>query len=579
MDVRSLQQLIVERTPQQLSLQGPLSPGFIFLWKLALERKAIDPDVALIESIAQAQTRASLLLIALSLRHGGNPNMYVATPGVGTIHLLGYVYAKLLPTIGTADPELIELIVAMLVIAGSKPVMPIFDPSGGKINPTGLPDPRKATMDVPQWLREQGVIGLLEKLPPNLYSTLNPAIANELAVLLDRVDLKPSVTNTELSSIIKAFSDHMLTNMKIVESWRHDGLDYVSLKETVIYYNRPAFIYLLDQGLGPSYNLVDFILTRMNESREQGLSLLQEEDEKLLTEALARGVELDQEQLTLLRQNGQAVVERIEKVYQEPYWKKTCQVTKGPVSPRLQSLAFGLNLDPSQGKDKASLCHSLEKLATAEPDKLVSAAVKRQQERISASVSEVTEYIDNEGGPAFVCRNRSLLPHDPYEYADEELASYRDEQGVVWCFTSNMFETLIGHGLNPYTNQKLPSSFLHQLTSQLAKLKQLKVDYSNPVTFEETITRLRSPDVITNEESDKILRQFIQLGERNGIMEEQLKQISVDKMKEGLRALGYQVQLPKNSPGALRDTAWVVVTASASKPEVATRFFTAIKQN
>lgn len=55
----------------------PIDPEFNLILHRALERKAMSPDVAILQAIPRSVTNQYLTSITLCLRFGDNPNMYV----------------------------------------------------------------------------------------------------------------------------------------------------------------------------------------------------------------------------------------------------------------------------------------------------------------------------------------------------------------------------------------------------------------------------------------------------------------------------------------------------------------------
>ena len=53
------------------------------------------------------------------------------------------------------------------------------------------------------------------------------------------------------------------------------------------------------------------------------------------------------------------------------------------------------------------------------------------------------------------------------------MAFYKDDEGELWCFTSDFFESMIASNRNPYTNKPLPRLFLETIKTQLNILKFL----------------------------------------------------------------------------------------------------------
>ena len=544
-----------------------INPEFVFLWREALLTGKLNYDVALVQAIYQARNREALILIALAIRYGANPNMYVSTPRIGSLHILGYVYTVLLPMV--PDTELIELIIVMLLLSGSKGSMPVFDATGGKIVENPMESSAKG-LNITEWIQEQGIDSIIGKVGVDVAAALDLDVVTQMGIFLDRLDLIVTpITNDYMVNTIRSFSGKILVKAPPKKTWIFNGIDYDVMEEAILYINSTAVLYFLDAGVIPSYLLINKLLLQI----QQHHGRVREEEEKMLLAMISRGVTLDREQFAMFEGDfaGKVMTE-----YDQPYWKKVCRVrTDEIITDRLRHLAFSLNIDPTL--EKASVCDALKQMTSAEPDKLLAAAVKRQQQRTSGDLSLVSEYI-NSNPPQLVCRNRTLLQHDPFEYGDVELATYRDEQEVVWCFTSDMFENLVKNGTNPYTMQKLPQSFTEQLSLQLETLKRLGIDYMKPISFEEAVKGLTEKDEISNIETDKIVASIIALAALNGVNERELRSKSVFHLQEALAAIGVQADLGNLSSShtfaTFARTANIILR---KKPELAADLFSVLQ--
>src|SRR5262249_21155172 len=136
-----------------------------------------------------------------------------------------------------------------------------------------------------------------------------------------------------------------------------------------------------------------------------------------------------------------------------------------------------------------------------------------------------------------VCRNKALLPNDPLDYNDIDLAYYRDDQGAVWCFASDTFDSLLENGVNPYNNTVLPNSFIEELRYRITILKRLGIDATAngiyvsriPTTFARSIDSLTAKDTISEKTSGAYLDNFIRLANQNGISSETIRTLSKDR--------------------------------------------------
>lgn len=518
------------------------SAELVVLWREGFLREILNPDLALIQSIKAARTQKYLLLVALALRAGGNPNIYVSVPRYGNMHLLAYNY---LVHQNNPDLELTELITSLLLLSGARPAMLALDPLGGKIEgPLEFAtDPTRMTgSDVVTWLQQQGYDTMLSEVDVDIATALKPEVLQHLGILLNRAEYAPkTITASGMIDVIASFAHVLYPRFTVpIAEWAFDGLDYDLIEAAVKSINPGALSYLLDQGATTSYVLMNTVLLQYRRHRQMGLTVVTDSDAEILLELIRRGALMDREQFAILSVLGGDLVAKVQQEYDLPYWRKACKNPKSAVSGRLRRLAFNLNLDPTL--QKSSVCEALRELSGADATQLTAAATKRQQQRISSDLSLISEYV-NSNPPLFTCRNRSLLQEDPFAYGDVELAAYRDSQEVIWCYTSDMFENLLASGKNPYNMQPLPETFKAQLELQLETLKRLHIDYMDPVPINHALAELNRKDEISNVGTERIIKSILTQAAINGVSEEILRNQSPDQLEAALASIGIYAPL------------------------------------
>lgn len=548
-----------------------IDPEFNLILYRALERKAMNPDVAILQAIPRSVTNEYLTSIALCLRFGANPNMYVNAPKLGNIHLLGYIYYVLggnrLTTV-VADPSVLNTIVLMCVIKGARPSLPIFDSNAGKIRSEVSMSDGTSSISVIEWLNDQGYPHILEQVnvsdPNELQKSVAPDSLTQLAIYLDMPTLASRpFESRDMINAIRTHSHSTFERIPVLDVVVM--MDFKSLDEAVIDLNATAYTGLLAKGQSPSYLLVNRILIDMKYFKDQGGIIALKELEYMLIQSVNTGTPLDLDQRTILATLGPDIVDVVSKSYGVPYWLKVCKnphsASRTPAE--LRNLATALNLDPSMSK--AALCDNISTLAKVDKDALKEAAKRRQQMRMIADLGTMNEFLNGKT-PNLTCRNRSSFTHDPLEYNDIDIAYYRDDQGAVWCFPSDTFAALVETGVNPYNQTVLPDSFVDQLKYQLNVLQLLGVQAGQgevgvylsktPATFISAIDSLTSPDTITEKTSAQAVQEFISRGSQNGISPQTLRAATKDQMMAALRTINYDVNLaPLTSSHALITTA------------------------
>lgn len=564
--------------------QGPIDSEFNLILYRAFENKALNPDMAILQAISYATTVEYLIPVALCLRFGADPNMYVNAPTLGAIHILGYVYYVLGDKLQAVNPEVRNTIIMMLVIKGARPSHPMFSSNGGKVQRES--QMRSESRSVLEWLNDQGYDHILDQVnvtdPAHLQKVLDPEALVQLSIYLDMPTLaarpfKPG----DMPYAIQSHSHEVFNRIPVLHV--QVNLDYKTLRDAVIYLNGTAYVRLLSQGQVPSYLLLNDIIADMVHYHNSDGAIAMRELQHMLVQSVASGSQLDQDQRTLMSSLGQNVVNSVMKEYNVPYWKKACKFpnSQAPVPTHLKRIAISLNIDPTMSK--AAICQKISKLSEADKDALKEAAKRRQSMRLAAEMGTLNEFLNGQT-PHITCRNRNVLPHDPLDYNDHDIAAYRDDQGAVWCFPSDTFASLLETGVNPHNQTALPQSFKIKLRYKLEVLRLLDIDadqgsiglYSSrvPITFSQAIDDLTKPDAISERDSEGAWRHLLQLSAAAGVTVETLRSLSKEDMMAALRTIGYDVNLrPFSHSHALVTMAHIVRNANS---DLRPKFFDAL---
>jgi hypothetical protein len=578
-------------TPMEINrlFQYPITPEFIVTLYRALQDGAIDPDVTVLQVLTKAKTKDYLIPIALCLRFGADANMYVQAPNIGIIHILGYIYITLSKI--NADPSVMTAIVLMFLGKGARATLPLFDKKAGQIRKPGEMIP--TTLTVSEWLNDQGYNTILDKVDINDPYELEKIMEDKetlvkLSLLLDDpVLMIRDYKSSDLSLAIKCFST--MSFDKIPIPFTMVMMDHKTLWEAVDYLNATAFDKLLLVGQLPSYLLMNKIIMTMIRFKDTGFIVAVQELRKMLLAAIAIGTQLDKDQLNLISMLGQDVLVAVNKEYEQPYWRKICKSnTANHQAPEaLRRLAISLNLDSTMSKN--GICDAISSLAQADPDIVKEAARRRQQLRMSSDLGYITEFIQG-NIPALVPRNKNLLQYDAFDYNDIDVAYYRDDQGAVWYFSSDMFASLVETGKNPYNNTMMPPSFMETLKCQMDVLKRLGIDVNEgevgvyaskiAVTYDKSIDSLQEKDIVSEKASERAVNRFIQLACENGVSSDTIKSLTKEKMIESLKSIQFNVNYQSLSTShALVTTARIIQHVNKTNPQLTKTYFNALRGN
>lgn len=555
----------------------PASPMFNMYLHAALglsgamgKTVAIDKDAALLAAIGKVKGRSDLLSVALCLRSGANPNLYVNAPGYGVMHVLAYAHVVL--SKAKRVDQLLLTVVLLLLMRGSSPSLMVYDGKAGtgegiEVITTGA--------TVSGWLEENGYETVFARAHDRqtVISSSNSETLKVLSLLLN----DPEVSSADFAAedvlpAIRSFSGRVLPHLPVHNIKR--GTDYVALDTAVDAFNLEAYSFFLSKGQEPSYVCVNKMLYGMT----QGRALVTAVYEQMLRAAIDAGVQLDQDQSNVMVTLPGDLSNSLREHYAKPYWKKTCSyLATGDVPAKLRQLAYSLNIDSTS--DKKTVCGKIEKMAAADPTLLKAAAMRRKHMRAASELSAVNEFL-TDATPTLTFRNASSFGGvDPLEYNDWDVVYYKDAQGAAWVFTSNMFPMLLGNGMNPHNGTRLPGSVLDEMRYKLGVLQRMGIDASTintraPRTFDASVDAINAPDSAYEEETAAAYARFLARGSDYGISQTTLTSATKEQLAAGLAALGIELSFDRYPLVHARVTAARVVD-SVSDPQA---FYLSLKR-
>lgn len=502
-------------------------PRDIYLIK-GMANKVMQPNQVLVQTINTAYKINDLISIALALRHGANPNLYIDSQDIGKVHILAYTYYKLSQSDRT--PEMLDNVISLLILAGSSIVNPVYSS-----DVTAAKDYSK-TESVNTWLETQNYqipdINLEQESdtkfsigpsPDNdidsstdskaLISTESESISNQLkqkrsrlGIILNDINLVQKEYFDPVTAIISHGNkvlDHFKNEVDGQQVNKDDNIpiNYYYYKDSVDFLNYTSFKFLLKQGYKPGYVMLNYIISAMVKYKQENDSISYTQLYYMIMESIEHGVAIDTQQFAIITKNDSKGSVKINQAYNKPRWEKYCKTNTGREE-YLGRLAYTLGLQPEQDQDK--LCQELRKVAQVNPEDYIKAFIKRQQNRIANNVSDSQEYVKNSNKVVTkdnLCVNRSVGKY-PYLYNDLDLAYYKDSADNVWCFTSDMFEQIRKTERNPITQEILPNSVLQQINNQRNTLKRLGLlnNGTTALTVTEGLAELNKTDKIESTE-------------------------------------------------------------------------------
>ena len=517
-----------------------INPVFNVILLTALKTKVISTDNAMMQIIPKARNNNFLIPFALLLRYGANPNMYINLPTVGTVHILGYLYVVLEEK---ADTQTFNTLLLLLKLRGSNVGMPMFDSSAGTIrrDEAGKISNKKSVLE---WLNQHYNDVILNKIATN---AINDVVSDEtmitLAILLDEPELAPTkITQQKYRDIIMSYSDSFMKVIRVPEI--RDRMDYLSLKYSVYFLNVSTYNAFLMRGILPSYIMINTLILYMRFYYQANniipMSILLD----MLIFSISDGVQLDPHQYKMLEGLPANIVEEIREAYDNPYWRKVCNNTKHKETPqKILQLASTLNVDVSLSL--GSICDNIQAISQADPEALKEAAVKRQKLKMASELGSNSEFI-GDTVPSMVCRNRSLMPNDVMEYSDINVAYYRDDQGAIWCYTSDRFAEMISSGRNPDNMTELPISFINQLKYQSEMLELLGLSTDKVKTYSQSLELLSEKDNLTALNEDQLkqpLMKMVTIANACGVEGTRIMSLTKVEMMQVLSGINYTADL------------------------------------
>lgn len=579
-------------------------------------KEVINPDLLLSVSIQCVRTYPDLLYPAIALRYGANRNLYVLAPELGPAHIMVYAVSILRNTCKDTNTILSTLLLLLLMC--SQPNVSAFDLSRKEeikgtpvkldlgfvesiserltireVKPVGvivnIPPP---IISVSEWLKSQGLPGFED--PEKVLQQLPAETKVILGTYADLPDVVYANGLPKFQEILAARADHLIPGY----IQRINDLKYDDIKQTRASYHGEiegiactidaayalAFKALLDAGIDVSYFSTNrLVLATADASRNiNDGGFIMWERVKMLVYAASKGVKIDTFQLAIISTtpDGEGIVKEILEAYKQPQWKKVCSGPL-PLTNEVKHLAYALNISPDQSKE--AVCKQLGKMSEADATSLKQAAKLRHQTRVISGISTISDFIVG-NTPAISCQNKTVMQTDPLEYNDAAMSFYKDNQGHVWCFTSDMFEGLLSNPINPYTQQPLSSAFQCQVRTQLEILKRLGIPVSSPLSTLAAIDSLNKMDSINVDESQYITSTISQAAKVACIDPKRLTMNVTDannvlasihmQQPYMLDASGKATLTPDHQLATLSRAAYIVIK---DQPDMARIFFNAVK--
>ena len=523
--------------------------------QLIIREKLINPNVILSALIEYTSNYAGLFLIGMVIRKGANPNVYIIHPPYGNLHVL---CALSLRNKGLTDPYFRYIVMLMRELNSNinYPALNFrkYDTSDLDINyvekvAEEAEGGEELKMSVKQFIREQG------KLPDEDYIEFLDSISDDelmqFTVALDSTELFNHVAEQEFfkeifdtgerstTAVLKLFIDISTASALTIANEITDKIIPKVDSETINTQRIPIyaavssgdvelFNLLAQKGSSIKYISITQLIAEYKKWKRMKLKIYKNNFWMLL-DAVNVGADIDIYQFDLFTSAADyEEIEELKKAYDVPKWKKLCAIASEKPRVEIKQIAFELNI-PYEDRSEKEICNKLKQISLMDKNQFLEAAVMRQEDRISADLSTITDFTPGGKKPQSRCSKKSTIIQNPYAYNDTRMAFYYDPKGAedeqVWCFTADTFSNLIATRTNPYTGRELPDKFVETLKAQVNILKDMGLfNFNNSIkdTLKEYFTR----GTINNKKTDYAYNTVVKCLSLYGLSEEKLNGLS-----------------------------------------------------
>lgn len=443
-------------------LRQPVDEAFMRVYYRALKSKNIDATEILLGVLPRIERGSELLLVALPLRFGANPNFYVDVPTRGTMHIIPYVYSLPWET-SSRTPDLRDDIVRLLLLSNSLASKPCFDPNGGSSSSSSLRSEEKEDIkqhveSVYEYCRRLYNVDLSVPITPR----------KEHAILLDNIDLLPAVPGADIRDVrlkkleendrlqvVRCFSEFM---WPLLPNLPKDNIeDPPGMKECVDCYNAEIFDIIVKLGYLPTYVLLSKIITQMRNSKHP---LVQSDLTEMLYRSVEYGAQVDKAQYGYI-ESMTAVKPEFDRRYNVPYYTKVCKTDRTlPPTTALKSEYYGIEGTTHNSKDV--MCRTLEELSKASPEKAREILVETNREKLSKP-----------SALALLRGDTKTLQPEEYIRLPDQIVTYRDANGNLNMYTADRYDDILERGRDNYTDLPVARDILDEMRLKKSNLTKM----------------------------------------------------------------------------------------------------------
>lgn len=531
----------------------------------SIYNKFINANDFLEVAVKKCASIEGMILVALAIRYGANPNHYVVMKKVGYIHIMVYTIYALR---GRLTNDMIETLLYLMTLLGSTTASRVMK---ARNKEDFFEEYAEQDMTVEAWLDEQGydtafnfdmdyqiLVGTMADKPeiafPGGYDIIVTNVYDENGILQEMMESVYTPPGPDIIQLIMYNAFECSKYASIPKSYSAGEIK--ELRLVIQTGSLELFKILIDRGFNFSY----FSMNRLLSNMKKTISIAADGETimidkffniiymEMLKYVISKGVKMDKEQFDMLSNFSNEYALKIEEIYSSPLWIKACSGSNSiPLPEMVKSLAFSLGLDANDPKPQ--VCKSLKETSLQDSSTLKTAAYNRQTTR--TALNNLSPDDIAKGKNTITCKNITG-DNDPLKYADGSLAVYTDSMKNTWCFTAPDFEKLLESPVNPVTNQPLPEHFVKHIRSSLNTFKTAGVRPRGIIPYSAAVDKLSEKDKINNMNTDYVITSVSELGMIRGIHSTYLRNVKPDRMHFILKGINMDQDYLDNLPRTLQ---------------------------
>lgn len=222
------------------NLKGRINNSIIIELIKGLENNSLNANKLLDVIIEGVSTDEHLLMLALLLRNGGNPNKLVPYNNM-EVSLLGYVHI-----IYHNNICILNTILLLLLLSGADPNLEVFKNSG---------------LSIINWLKEKSIDSILLLDKNILFNNLDIKLSNKVCTLLNKPELLKNFDNINITETIRDHSNKLFSYLipNINELNKNGRIIDLCIK----YYNEKAFSICMNYGIKLRYYQINILMLQI----------------------------------------------------------------------------------------------------------------------------------------------------------------------------------------------------------------------------------------------------------------------------------------------------------------------------